>query len=330
MTISPYDADCWEVFFSLARTGSFARTAMETDRTTPNVSRRLRTLEQMLGGPLVDRSVRPCRLTPLGERVLNCTEAPWRAFASAVDELRGEAGSGRTRITVSGPIAMCKRLITDMVYRYAEKAGFPDAVFEVKPGMKPEDVLEGSCDILFTASVPQDQRLASIGAIRGSTVPLASPGYLAAHGEPLEPADLVRHDGIVRSNDLFSASSFLTDERTGRRERCRFRTVFVLSDMEAIRDALLGGRGITIDLPISMFVRELEAGELVPILRHWKREPWDYSVIYEKASPKAPVLKQAAEFFALEAGEAFDASRRTAYRLVDAYWAKRDRSERRS
>jgi hypothetical protein len=64
----------------------------------------------------------------------------------------------------------------------------------------------------------------------------------------------------------------------------------------------------------------------VPILRHWKREPWDYSVIYEKASPKAHVLKQAAAFFAHEAGETFDTSRRAAYRLVDAYWAKRDRS----
>lgn len=330
MPNSPYDAGCWEAFFSLARTGSFARTALETDRTTPNVSRRIRALEEMLGGRLFDRTVRPCRLTPLGERVLARTEAPWRAFAAAVDELREVPGSDRPLITVSGPIAMCKRHIADVLYRYAEHARATGALFEIKPGMTPEDVLGGSCDILFTASEPGDPRLASIRTIRGSTVPLASPRYLAQRGEPLEPADLARHDGVVRSGELFSASSFLTDERTGRRELCRWRTLFVLSDMEAIRDALLDGRGISIDLPISMFVKELEEGSLVPILRHWRREPWEYSVIYAKSSPKAPLLERAAEYLAREVGESFDASRRTAWRLVEAYWEKRDSSVRRS
>lgn len=68
MKISPYDARIWQTFLSLAKTGSFIQTAVECDCTTSNVTRRIQWLEKEIGGRLVDRGVRPCRLTALGER----------------------------------------------------------------------------------------------------------------------------------------------------------------------------------------------------------------------------------------------------------------------
>ncbi len=55
-----------EDFLSLARTGSFSRSAVERHVTQPAFGRRIRALEGWLGVPLIDRSTYPTALTPEG------------------------------------------------------------------------------------------------------------------------------------------------------------------------------------------------------------------------------------------------------------------------
>lgn len=218
---------------------------------------------------------------------------------------------------------MCKRQIGEALYRLAQKKGGEGLMCEVKPGMTVSDVLEGRCDILFTAADVSDPRLDARTSIRGSTVPLASPRYLSLHGEPADPGDLTGHDGIIRSADLFPPSAFLTHEETGRRQACRWRNLFVFSDMEAIRDAVLAERGISIDLPVSMFLSDLREGRLVPILRHWRRDSWTYSVVFARDNPRAALLGKIAGRLAAEVGAAFERDRSEAFRLIEAYWRRR-------
>ena len=56
-----------EDFLSLARTGSFSRSAEERHVTQPAFSRRIKSLEIWVGVPLVDRSSYPTHLTPAGQ-----------------------------------------------------------------------------------------------------------------------------------------------------------------------------------------------------------------------------------------------------------------------
>jgi DNA-binding transcriptional LysR family regulator len=94
---------------SLARTGSFSRSAEASFLTQPALSRSIRALEDELGQPLFDRVGRRSELTPFGREVA----ARARLLVGAADDLRdsgaqlarGDAGSLRIGLG-SGPGAL--------------------------------------------------------------------------------------------------------------------------------------------------------------------------------------------------------------------------------
>ena len=77
-----------EDFLSLARTGSFSRSAVERHVTQPAFGRRIRALEGWLGVALVDRSTYPTALTPEGRLFLETAEETVRRLHGSRDALR--------------------------------------------------------------------------------------------------------------------------------------------------------------------------------------------------------------------------------------------------
>ena len=89
-----------------AEAGSVARTADRLHRTPSAVTRQVQRLEAALGATLLDRSVKPPRLTPLGARIVEQS----RDLLRRVDDLKGLAmpgaePTGRLRIGVSHALA---------------------------------------------------------------------------------------------------------------------------------------------------------------------------------------------------------------------------------
>jgi DNA-binding transcriptional LysR family regulator len=89
-----------------AEAGSIARAAGRLHRTASAITRQLQRLEAELGAQLLDRSVKPPRLTPLGIRVVEQS----REVLKRVDHLRALAAkdaepSGLFRIGVAHPLA---------------------------------------------------------------------------------------------------------------------------------------------------------------------------------------------------------------------------------
>lgn len=77
-----------EDFLSVARTGSFSRSAAERHITQPAFSRRIKSLEQWVGTPLIDRSTYPTRLTPAGERFREVAEQALASLQEVRQDLR--------------------------------------------------------------------------------------------------------------------------------------------------------------------------------------------------------------------------------------------------
>jgi DNA-binding transcriptional LysR family regulator len=89
-----------------AEAGSIARAASRLHRTASAITRQLQRLEAELGAQLLDRSVKPPRLTPLGIRVVEQS----REVLKRVDDLKALAAkdaepSGLFRIGVAHPLA---------------------------------------------------------------------------------------------------------------------------------------------------------------------------------------------------------------------------------
>jgi DNA-binding transcriptional LysR family regulator len=127
-------------FLSLARTGSFARSASELFLTQPALSRSIRALEDELGQPLFDRVGRRSELTPFGHQTL--TRA--RELVLAADDLKdaarraGEGDDGVLRVGMgSGPGAL---LMTPLLL----------AVARERPRLR-VDIARGRTDLLLQA-----------------------------------------------------------------------------------------------------------------------------------------------------------------------------------
>ncbi len=108
-------------FISLAKTGSFAKSATATHLTQPALSRSIRALEDELGQRLFDRVGRVSELTPFGRQALERA----RELVQAADDLRrtsqlsGQQEEGVMRIGMgSGPGAM---LMTPLLLRMASE-----------------------------------------------------------------------------------------------------------------------------------------------------------------------------------------------------------------
>ena len=81
---------------SLARTGSFSKSAQALHLTQPALSRSIRALEDELGMPLFDRVGRSNELTAFGREVLDRS----RHLVSEADELRDSGRRLRDRKSV--------------------------------------------------------------------------------------------------------------------------------------------------------------------------------------------------------------------------------------
>src|SRR5258708_3403260 len=97
------DIYAWVEF---AEAGSIARAASRLHRTASAITRQLQRLEAELGAQLLDRSVKPPRLTPLGIRVVEQS----REVLKGVNDLKALAAkdaepSGLFRIGVAHPLA---------------------------------------------------------------------------------------------------------------------------------------------------------------------------------------------------------------------------------
>ena len=89
-----------------AKAGSIARAASRLHRTPSAITRQMQRLEAELGAELLDRSVKPPRLTPLGIRIVEQS----REVLKRVDDLKALAAkdaepSGLFRIGVAHPLA---------------------------------------------------------------------------------------------------------------------------------------------------------------------------------------------------------------------------------
>jgi DNA-binding transcriptional LysR family regulator len=139
----------------VARHGSFSAAAAALHYTQAAVSQQIGALERETGVALVDRSVRPARLTDAGQRLVEHTEALLGRLAAAEAELEAiaEARAGRLRVgyfASSGP-----SLLAPAVARFREeRPGVAIVVSEGEPGTLLPLVRAGELDAAVVYAYP--------------------------------------------------------------------------------------------------------------------------------------------------------------------------------
>lgn len=183
------------IFAGVAELGSFSRAAERMGLPKSTVSRRLAALEQRLGERLLLRTTRRQSLTEFGQQLLEHARqvASEVEAVTALSERRQATPSGRLRVSM--PSDFANLLLADTLAAFI--ALYPAIQLELDLSPRRVDLLgEGFDVVLRMGNLPDDASLAARCLADFSFGLYAAPDYLAEHGDPLGPDDLVRHDAI--------------------------------------------------------------------------------------------------------------------------------------
>lgn len=107
---------------ALARTGSLSRAAALRHVTHPAFGRRIRALEAWAGVALLDRSSKPVRLTPAGQRLLAQGEESLRGLMDVREELRTAATEQQRVLTLATGRTLARTWVADWLPTVAQLA----------------------------------------------------------------------------------------------------------------------------------------------------------------------------------------------------------------
>lgn len=255
-----------KLFVQLVAAGSLSKAALELDSSTPAMSRRLAAMEARLGVRLIERHARRFLLTEEGallhERALRIVRDVEEAEAEV--SAQGDAVGGALR--VGAPNELGRRVIAPLLGQFRERCPSLEVLLVLSDaGLDP---VEEGLDIVLRNGMPPDPSTVVRKLLTSRRVVCATPEYLARHGTPAQPDDLLQHDCIrlVRGRHVFDRWPFVED---GIRREVSVRGSLSSTSGEVLHDWVLAGRGIGLKALWDV-ATDLQEGRLVECLRpYW-------------------------------------------------------------
>jgi DNA-binding transcriptional LysR family regulator len=253
-------------FLAVARTRNFRRAAVETHVSVSSLSQRLRDMEERLGVRLLHRTTRSVALTEAGELLQRKIAPAMGDVHAALQQIRdfGDVPSGRLRI--NGPAPAIDIVVAPMVTPFLQQ--YPQVELEIVAETSLIDIVAKGFDagIRYGEDLAQDMIAVSLGPPQ-RFVMVASSQYIAQHGRPIAPQQLLQHCCIRTRFDNGSIPEW-EFEKDGQVVRIPPRGPLLASysrlGLEAARD------GLGFYAVFEGYVRDdLATGRLVSVLEDW-------------------------------------------------------------
>ena len=257
-------------FVAVARAGGFRDAARATDGSASGLSDAVRRLEAKLGVRLLNRTTRSVVPTEAGRSLLERLAPVLSEVDNALDVVNGfrDKPSGTLKLNV--PLSAARLVLPAIVPRFL--ATYPEIRLEVVADENFVDVLAAGCDagIRYEERLEQDMIAVPIGPRTQRFAAAASPAYLAQHGRPQHPRELLEHN-CMRARFASGALihwEFQRDGETVRIEPTGSLLVQVGGALDLVVDAAVDGLGI-VYLFEDWLKPYVARGELEPVLEPW-------------------------------------------------------------
>ncbi len=281
------------VFVRVAEARSFTLAARRLGISQSGVSRAVSRLEQKLGVRLVARTTRSVRLTEEGAALL----ASCRHVLAEVEDAEALIGrrlarpAGRLRLQM--PIGFGRCVVAPLLTEL--RARYPDLVFDIELSDRAADLVEEGLDAVIRIGELTDSRLIARKLCDIRYVTVASPAYLARHGEPRTPQDLADHACLAYFVP-FSGSYRDWDFSAGKRRlSVPVAGTFNVNNAQMLLDAAIAGAGIT---AVASFIAfdAVKAGQLELVLRDHAPPGASVSLVYAERRYQSPRVRVLVDF----------------------------------
>ncbi len=180
-------------FLSVAKAGGFRDAARATGASASGLSEAVRRLEARLGVRLLNRTTRSVAPTEAGARLIERLAPALGEVEAALDVVNifRDRPAGTLKLNV--PIGAARIVLPAILPGFL--AAYPEIQVEIVAQDNFVDLLAAGCDagIRYDERLEQDMIAVPIGPRVQRFAAAASPAYLAAHGTPTHPRDLLTH-----------------------------------------------------------------------------------------------------------------------------------------
>ena len=185
-----------EAFLAVARTRNFRRAALESRVSASSLSQRLRAMEERLGVRLLNRTTRSVALTEAGELLLARAGPAIEEVSGAMEDVRGLRAVPSGRLRINAPPPALDLVLAPMVAPFV--AAYPQIDLEIVGDSSFVDIVAQGFDagVRYGEHLARDMIAVPLGPPQRYAV-VASPNYIARHGRPEHPKDLLDH-GCIR------------------------------------------------------------------------------------------------------------------------------------
>ena len=252
------------VFTRVVELSSFSLAARQLGMSAAAVTRSVGMLEAHLNMRLLNRTTRSLSLTETGREYLDGC----RTIIEKLDEIESNLAQvnrdphGTLRIAASATSVAAGLGALLSTYRIEHpRVRFDVTTFDIQV-----DMVEGGYDVCFC----DDHRLVNSTFVSRTLtsvrdVIVASPGYLARHGTPVEPVELNTHCLLTVSNGAARNWEFSDVDGSS---RIYTGNALASTSNTMVRIAALNHMGIA-QLPHPLVADDLASGALVPILERY-------------------------------------------------------------
>jgi LysR family transcriptional regulator for bpeEF and oprC len=254
------------IFVRVAEAKSFTKAAQHLGISASGVSKSMTRLEERLGVRLLNRTTRSVSLTDDGLTFFERCRLILGELEDAETTVTGGQTKLRGRLRIQLPVGFGLKILVPLLAQFNKL--YSELVLDAEFSDRVADLAEEGIDAIVRVGQLDDSRLVArqLYAIRYVTV--ASPSYLARHGEPITPEDLQRHQCLgfyIPQTHGYRNWDFVVE---GQRSPRLVSGHLNMNSGQALLNAAIAGAGIA-SLATYMAYEAVKSGQLRIVLREY-------------------------------------------------------------
>ena len=271
--------DLMQTFVRIVESGSLSAAATQLSTSQPTVSRRLQSLERLLGAKLILRTTHAMKLTDDGERCYEQAKLLLGRWTALEDQLHGAGDEPVGILRVRAPHAFGQDQLIAPLTEYLQR--YPQLSVDWMLNDRTPDFMSEDIDCAIQVGNVADPSMVAILLAEVPRIAVATPALLQQH--PVNDVSELPQLPWIALSTFYRNEVTLRHDIDGRMDSCTIMPRLATDSLYAVRKAALSGLGAGI--VSSWIVKEdLAEGRLQRVLPGWNALPLPVYLVYPYSS----------------------------------------------
>lgn len=271
--------DLMQTFVRIVESGSLSAAATQLSTSQPTVSRRLQSLERLLGAKLILRTTHAMKLTDDGERCYEQAKLLLGRWTALEDQLHGAGDEPVGTLRVRAPHAFGQDQLIAPLTEYLQR--YPQLSVDWMLNDRTPDFMSEDIDCAIQVGNVADPSMVAILLAEVPRIAVATPALLQQH--PVNDVSELPQLPWIALSTFYRNEVTLRHDIDGRMDSCTIMPRLATDSLYAVRKAALSGLGAGI--VSSWIVKEdLAEGRLQRVLPGWNALPLPVYLVYPYSS----------------------------------------------